>query len=142
MELFDFLKDYITQSEGFIKYLPLDVLEIKEGYIKARLNPVEDNKNPFGTIHGGCYYAVADTIAGTACMTYGSYVTTTSGHMHYLRAVPVNEPLVIETQQLKVGNNLMTYDVLFYNTEKQLVCKATLEYYVLEKMKLGEVYGI
>lgn len=36
----------------------------------------------------------------------------------------------------------MTYDVLFYNTEKQLVCKATLEYYVLEKMKLGEAYGI
>lgn len=136
MELLDYLKSYITEPKGFIQYLPLELIEIKEGYMKVKLNASENNGNPFGTIHGGCYFAVADTVAGTTAMTYGHYVTTTTGHIHYLYGAPVEEPLVIEAFPIKTGKNLMTFDVLFDTMSGETVCKVTLEYYVLEKIDL------
>lgn len=137
MELFDYLAEYIKKPQGFINYLPIEILEIKEGYIKAKLNPKKENGNPFGTIHGGLYFAVADTVAGTAAMTYGSYVTTTTGHIHYLKGAAVDETLIIETTKIKIGKTLMTYEVNFYSEAGELVCKATLEYYVLNKIELN-----
>lgn len=138
MELFDYLTEYIKKPQGFIENLPIEILEIREGYIKARLNPTPGNANPFGTVHGGCYYAVADTVAGTAAMTYGHYVTTTTGHIHYLKGAPVESPLIVETTEIKAGRTIMTYDVTFSFEDGELVCKATLEYFVLGKIVIED----
>lgn len=136
MEFYDYLTEYIKKPQGFIKNLPIEILTIKEGYIKAKLLASKENGNPFGTIHGGLYFAVADTVAGTAAMTHGKYVTTTSGHIHYLKGASVDEPLIIETTEIKAGNTLLTYDVTFYSEREEIVCKVTLEYYALSKIQM------
>ena len=138
MDLYDYLTENIKKPRGFLENLPIDILEIRQGYIRARLNPMPGNANPFGTVHGGCYYAVADTVAGTAGMTYGHYVTTTTGHIHYLCGASVEEPLMVETTEIKAGHNIMTYDVTFSTKEGKIVCRATLEYYVLGKILLED----
>ena len=134
MELLEYLKKNIEQPVGFIGHLPIEILEIKEGYVKARLKGSKEIANPFGTVHGGLYYAVADTVAGTAAMTYGKYVTTTTGHIHYLNGAPAEKDLLVETVELKAGRSLLTYEVNFYTSENILVCKATLEYYALREI--------
>ncbi len=134
MELLEYLKKNIEQPVGFIGHLPIEILEIKEGYVKALLKGSKEIANPFGTVHGGLYYAVADTVAGTAAMTYGKYVTTSTGHIHYLNGAPAEKDLLVETVELKAGRSLLTYEVNFYTSENILVCKATLEYYALREI--------
>ena len=70
--LYGFIKQRLEYSEGFMEYLPVTVEEIGQGYVKAVLSVTKQLRNPFGTLHGGCLYAVADSVAGAAAMTYGS----------------------------------------------------------------------
>ena len=55
--------------------------ERAEGVLEVR----EDNRNPLGTVHGGCLYALADTVAGTAVCAQGVDCVTANGSMEFLR---------------------------------------------------------
>ena len=41
--------------------------------------------NPLGTVHGGCLYTLADTVAGFAAASCGFEGPTLSGNMYFLR---------------------------------------------------------
>lgn len=138
MELIEYLENNIKNPVGFIGHLPIEILTIQKGYVKALLKGSKEIANPFGTVHGGLYYAVADTVAGTAAMTHGKYVTTSTGHIHYLNGAPAEKDLIVETVELKAGRSLLTYEVNFYTSENILVCKATLEYYALREIVLED----
>ena len=132
---YEFLIQYVENNQGFIEFLPIKITDIQLGKIRAILEPAGTNANPKGGVHGGCFYAVADTLAGTTAMTHGYYVTTVSGHIHYLKPGIATEPLYIETQEIHAGRQLMTYDVIFRNEKKECVCKATLDFYVLSEIE-------
>ncbi|MCQ2522472.1 MAG: PaaI family thioesterase [Lachnospiraceae bacterium] len=136
MDIINYLKNNIESPKGFIGHLPLEIITLETGYMKARLKASPENANPFGTVHGGLYFAVADTVAGTAAMTHGRYVTTTSGHIHYLNGSRAENDLIVETSEIKAGQSLLTYEVNFYTEDQILVCKATLEYYALKDITL------
>lgn len=137
--LYGFIKQRLEYSEGFMEYLPVTVEEIGQGYVKAVLSVTKQLRNPFGTLHGGCLYAVADSVAGAVAMTYGRYVTTISGHIHYLNPVDEEAELKVLTTEIKNGRTILTYDVAFVDTHQDIICRATLEYFALSEIKLEEM---
>ncbi len=137
--LYGFIKQRLEHSEGFMEYLPVTVKDIGQGYVKAALSVTKQLRNPFGTLHGGCMYAVADSVAGAAAMTYGRYVTTISGHIHYLNSVDEEAELKVLTTEIKSGRTILTYDVAFIDSYENIICKATLEYFALNEIKLEEM---
>lgn len=137
--LYGFIKQRLEHSKGFMEYLPVTVKEIGQGYVKAAFPVTKQLRNPFGTLHGGCMYAVADSVAGAAAMTYGRYVTTISGHIHYLNSVDEEAELNVLTTEIKNGKTILTYDVVFVDSHENIVCKATLEYFALNEIKLEEM---
>lgn len=132
---YEYIKQELNATQGFIKNLPITIDSIELGYVSATMTVSDDIKNPFGSVHGGCIYSVADTVAGIAAMTHGKYVTTTSGSIHYFNAITSDSPIRIETKELKRGKSLLFYDVFFYSAEKELLCKASLEFFALSVIK-------
>lgn len=130
-----YLKKKIENAGGFMQYLPLTVDCIKEGFVKATLQVTEQLYNPFGTVHGGCLFTVADSVAGAAALTHGKYVTTLSGNIHYLRSVADIKKLYITANEVKAGKTILAYDVVFTDEEKNTICKVILEYFALNDMK-------
>lgn len=70
---------------GFAKYNQIELVEMAPDRAVFRVEIREENKNPFGMLHGGAIYTLADQATGTAAHTDGrTYVTQTSA-MHFLR---------------------------------------------------------
>ena len=49
-----------------------------------RLEIRPESCNPYGIVHGGALYTLADDAAGTAVHTDGGYYVTQSGNLHFL----------------------------------------------------------
>ena len=76
----------LLEKNPFAQLLGMELLEVREGYAYGRMRMDEHFTNIYGGMHGGCSYALADTLAGVAASTYGNYVTTIDGKMNYLEA--------------------------------------------------------
>ncbi len=80
-----------TQARGrlarnaFMLYNHMEMESLEQDRAVFRLDIRPESKNPFGMVHGGALYTLADNAAGGAAHTDGrTYVTQTSS-LHFLR---------------------------------------------------------
>lgn len=102
--------EVLGQNE-YMQVLGIEIMELKKGYCKGRMKNSTKLQNPYGTMHGGSLYSLADTVAGTAASSYGHYVTTVSGNMNFLLPAEDTEYLYCETNVVRQGKHLAVYDV-------------------------------
>lgn len=124
----------VLRDEGFIKYIGIEYLDYGPGYAKGRLKLDKKVLNPRGGVHGGCIFALADTIGGTAAMTRGNYVTTVSASIDYLRAAKNVDYIYAEAVEIKNGRTISVYDVMIKDSLEKNIARVSLSYY-----KLGEI---
>jgi acyl-CoA thioesterase len=94
----------------------------------------EEFLNPYGFVHGGILFGIADSVSGAlACMT-GKAPVTTSASMNYLSSCKGNK-IIAEATALKVGHNIGYYDVKIYDEEKKLVAQANVNMYLKDYEK-------
>ena len=65
-EMQEKLMGEIKRRDKFIELIGIKIIEADEGYCKAELKVNDRHLNPLGTVHGGCLYTLADTVAGFA----------------------------------------------------------------------------
>lgn len=83
----DLLKE--TQARlarnAFAQYNHMELESVRPDRAVFRLEIRPESQNPYGMVHGGALYTMADNAAGTAAHTDGrAYVTQTSS-LHFLR---------------------------------------------------------
>ena len=79
------------QSNSFAVYNHIEMVLAERDHAVFRLNIRPESKNPYGMVHGGAIYTMADNATGAAAHTDGrSYVTQTSS-LHFLRNQPEGE---------------------------------------------------
>lgn len=122
---------YLAESSPFIEMLGIEVMELKKGYCKGRMKIEEKHKNPYGTIHGGCLYAFADTIAGIASCAYGNAVTTIDGHINFLIQAENTEYLYCEAYEIRQGRKVAVYDMRITNDRGEVVDSGSFTFFVM-----------
>lgn len=127
------LMELRNDKSEFAIQLGLKTLEIREGYAKAELVIDKRHLNSLGTVHGGCIFSIADTNGATAAMTCGSYVTTISGDIHFLRAAKGMEKLVVIARVSRAGRRIMVYDLEVSDEKDHLIAKGLFSYYNLKR---------
>ena len=70
-EMQEKLMGEIKRRDKFIELIGIKIIEADEGYCKAELKVDDRHLNPLGTVHGGCLYTLADTVAGFAAASCG-----------------------------------------------------------------------
>lgn len=101
----------LLEKNPFAQLLGMELLEVREGYAYGRMRMDENFTNIYGGMHGGCAYALADTLAGLAASTYGNYVTTIDGKMNYLEAVKNTGYVYGEAEVQRQGGRIGVYTV-------------------------------
>lgn len=104
---------------------------------------IEDRMlNPYGAIHGGTLFALADTVGGTAALSQGYYIVTSTGTIHYLRDTRNSREITATAIEVKTGKTLSIYDVEMEDEYGKLVAKATMTYFSIgtEVESLDELY--
>ena len=73
---------------AFMHYNHMELEAVRQDWAVFRLDIRPESRNPFGMVHGGALYTLADNAAGVAVHTDGrSYVTQTSS-LHFLHNQP------------------------------------------------------
>lgn len=119
----------IIERNPFAQLLGLELLELSEGYAKGRIPMKKEFGNLYGGMHGGCVYALADTVAGIAAATYGNYVTTIDGKMNYLLPVKDTAYVYCEAKVVRQGGTIGVYQAQITDDVGKLLDMADFTYY-------------
>ena len=67
-------------------HFELEAVERDRAVYKLEIRP--ESKNPYGMVHGGALYTMADDAAGAAAHTDGRHYVTQNGSLHFLKNQP------------------------------------------------------
>ena len=108
---YDAIKNHFYGTLGFIQLLDMRITELSEGYCKGEMPLRPEILNPLGSVHGGCTFALADTI-------------------HYLAPARNTEKLVAEAKEIKYGSTIAVYEVNVYKADGTMVATSIQSYFV------------
>ena len=75
----------LQQHNPFIQHNNMRVTELDENRCEAELIVTEHAYNPFGTVHGGALFTLADLCCGVAARADGRHYVTENADIAYLR---------------------------------------------------------
>lgn len=70
---------------AFMLYNHMEPESLEQDRAVFRLDIRPESKNPFGMVHGGALYTLADNAAGAAAHTDGRLYVTQTSSLHFLR---------------------------------------------------------
>lgn len=76
-----------ARDNAFMHHTGIEMVEVDTDYAKYRLTIRPESKNPYGLLHGGAIYTLADNATGAAACSDGRYYVTQTSSLHFLRNV-------------------------------------------------------
>ena len=122
----------IIDTNSYIRYLGVEMLKLTEGYGLGRMRYKEELLNPYGMLHGGSLYSLADIIAGAVACMGGHFVTTVSGNMNFLLPADHTEFVYCEAIQLRQGKHLAVFDVKIKDDENRVLDSGEFTFFLTE----------
>ena len=112
-------KDIFLQKDKYAVFLGIELLELSDGYAKARLDIKEDHLNGHNIVHGGAVFSLADLAFAAASNSHGNVALAINASISYLKAAPGGS-LYAEARELSLNHKLATYavDITNENNEK------------------------
>ena len=132
MKNLDAIKEKIYAKHGhdlYMRDMGLEILELREGYVKSRIPVKKEQLNSYGYVHGGVLYGFADVSAGLAASMCGCSVVTLEGSMHYLDPAENTKFVYCEATALREGNHMLFYHVSLTTDAGKKVDDGTFTFY-------------
>ena len=120
-----FKKDLFAGKTG------VELIEIKEGYSKARLVITEEHLNAGHRTQGGALFTLADLALAAAANSHGVLSFSPSSNITFLRGSGVGDTLYAEARERYVGRTTGYYQIDVTNQKGELI--ATFESSVFRK---------
>lgn len=121
------------RENTYLQELQIEILEIERGYVKGKLSVTDKVLNPYGSVHGGCLFSLADITAGLAACTYGTYASTINGDMEYILPAIHTEYIICEAKEIRQGVHVSQYEALLYDDKEQLIDRADFAFYMMNR---------
>lgn len=122
--------EFINQ-EGFIKENNIKLEELKENYSKISLEIEDKHLNPYGIVHGGILFALADTAMGIAARTKNENILTVNAQIDYLKPAKTKK-LYATASSIKIGHTLSVYKTEITDENDKLIAICTGTFIFLE----------
>lgn len=116
-------------SVAYVKFLGLELCEIKSGEVSVCLDVRDELKQNLGVVHGGAVASLIDTASAFAILTKlapDERVTTTDLTVHYLRPITGGR-LIATARIIRGGRRLFVVNVEVENQDR-LVATAVTSY--------------
>ena len=76
----------LSRANRFANYNGISVHYLEPGKASAVMEIGPNSLNPYGQLHGGALYTLADCAGGTACRTDGRTYVTLDGTLHFVHS--------------------------------------------------------
>lgn len=127
----DEINKLFVEQKGFISNNNIRVEEVKENYAKLSSTIEEKSLNPYGIVHGGLLFGLADTAMGIAAKTTGKSAVTINSQIDYLKPGKGSKLIAI-AEALKVGKTISVYKCNVYDENNELISSVTGTFYFIQ----------
>lgn len=127
----DEINKMFSEQKGFISNNNIKVEEVKENYAKLSSTIEEKSLNPYGIVHGGLLFGLADTAMGIAAKTTGKSAVTINSQIDYLKPGKGSKIIAI-AEALKVGKTISVYKCNIYDEKEELISSVTGTFYFVQ----------
>ena len=116
-------------------YLGIEVTEVGQDFVKARMPVDQRTKQPYGLLHGGASVVLAESlgsVAGTMCVNVSEEaVVGVEINANHIR--PVKEGFVEGTARpLHIGKTTQVWEIKIVNEKEKLVCASRITLAVIK----------
>jgi 1,4-dihydroxy-2-naphthoyl-CoA hydrolase len=119
-----------------IDHLGIEILEIGDDYVRARMPVDHRTIQPFGLLHGGASVALAETLGSVAAnLCVDTEKKTCVGleiNANHIRAV-TNGFVYGIVKPIHIGASTQVWEIRIHNEQQKLVCISRLTLAILEK---------
>ena len=115
------------EKDGFIAYCGIEIVPDGDGYC-TRVKVEPRHCNPYGIVHGGLLYTMADTAAGYTARTLTKSPVTLNSDFHCLNNVS-SGVLTARTEIVKAGRHILLLRVRVLADEKIMLAEGIYTYY-------------
>ena len=110
------------KNDRFAALAGVELLEVREGYAKARMMVTAENHlNGGGICQGGALFTLADLAFAAAVNSHGVLTFSTTSSITYLSAVPAGGYVYAEATELADHHRLPLAEVRLTDEEGRLV---------------------
>ena len=122
----------LLKKSPFIEFLGIELLAVEKERARGRMSFAKAYQNPYGSLHGGVLYSLADTIGGSLANMCGNAVTTVEGSLHFLAPAMDTEYIYCDATLKRRGAHLITVDVEISDDQGKLLDCGYFTYYKTE----------
>lgn len=119
----------ILAKNRYIKNFNFEILDKSSTRLYARMPLKEDIINPFGGVHGGALYSMADIIGGALACLSGKLATTVSSSFNYMLPAINTEYVYCDANILREGTNIIVVSTKLYDDSNRLLDDGTFTFY-------------
>jgi 1,4-dihydroxy-2-naphthoyl-CoA hydrolase len=123
-------------GDNMVSHLGIEITEVGQDWITARMPVNAKTKQPFGLLHGGASVALAESVGSLAanlCVDMNThYCVGLEINANHVR--PVTDGYVFATARpLHLGRSTQVWDVRIHDEHERLVCVSRLTMSVVER---------
>jgi acyl-CoA thioesterase len=106
---------HMLRLDQFSQWLGIEVMEVSEGYCKAKMKLRDEMINGLGVVHGGIAFSLADTAFAFACNNRNNLSLALDTSMNFTKPLMPGDELVAEAKELHNGKSTGVYLVTLHN---------------------------
>ncbi|MBZ5858755.1 hydroxyphenylacetyl-CoA thioesterase PaaI [Flavihumibacter profundi] len=107
--------DHMIQQDAFSQWLGVEVLEVREGYSRIKMQVREEMVNGFGIAHGGISFSLADSAFAFACNNRNNLSVALDVAISFIKAVHSGDTLWAEAKEIHNGRSTGVYLITVIN---------------------------
>jgi len=113
--------DKMMQDDLFSQWLGIQILEIREGYSRIKMNVRKEMINGLGIVHGGIAFSLADSAFAFACNNRNNLSVALDTSINFIKPVHVDDQLVAEAIEIHNGKSTGLYQITISNQRNHSV---------------------
>lgn len=113
------IKKYF-ENDRFAALAGIEILEIKKGWSRVKMNITEKHLNGVGIVHGGAIFTLADLAFAAAANSHGNVSVGINASISYMKAGK-GKILMAEAQEVSRNPRLSSYTVRVTDEEEDLI---------------------
>lgn len=126
---FEKIVEYRNKHNRFARKLGIVVESVGPGTARVVKTVQEDDLNPIGWAHGGVYFTMADSAAGSAMVAKGFAAVTLNASYNFFRGAAVGDTLTAEATEVKTGKTICVFDVRVTDQRGTLLGTGTFTFF-------------
>lgn len=98
------------KNDRFASRCGIELLEVSEGYAKARMRIEDHHRNGINVVHGGAIFTLADLAFAAASNSHGTVAVAINASIWYVKAA-MDGTLFAEAKEVSLNPKLATYSI-------------------------------